>query len=330
VASRSEGAAVYRQDDLVGRSWPDVATSSRPAIGLGTPVPPLPRKERPAATDARETGRITLEDLPRPIPRPAVRPAAPAVPAPRAAADDTATDRDAAVGTAPVQGTEPVPATPRRRLPSAPGRRPALLLAALVIGALVAALPLGPWSDDTTTASALDYGLGMEADTGFAGGVDLAGARGEISQAEAEARLNEIAASRAARQPKFFLPTQGRLTTCFCMRWGSMHWGLDLAAPLGTPILAAADGVVLRAGAASGYGKAVYIQDGDGNVHVYGHMRYLYVEAGDVVTAGDLIAKVGSEGQSTGPHLHYEIHKGGINGKPTDPEDWLGARGITI
>jgi murein DD-endopeptidase MepM/ murein hydrolase activator NlpD len=170
----------------------------------------------------------------------------------------------------------------------------------------------------------------MEADTGFAGGVDLAGARGEISQAEAEARLSEIAASRAARQPEFVVPTVGRLTTCFCMRWGSMHWGLDLAAPLGTPINAAADGVVLRAGAASGYGKAIYIQDADGDVHVYGHMRHLYVEAGDVVSAGDLIAKVGSEGQSTGPHLHYEIHNGGMNGKPIDPEDWLGERGISV
>jgi murein DD-endopeptidase MepM/ murein hydrolase activator NlpD len=330
VAPRSEGAAVYRQDDLVGRSWPDVATSSRPAISLGASVPPLPRTERPAITDARETGRIAAEDFPRPVPLPA------SVPAPRAAAaGNTHTDTDNTAAdlvedTAEDVADDDARAPRRRRLPSAPGRRPALLLAALVVGALIAALPGGADSNTASAASGLDYGLGMEADTGFAGGVDLAGARGEISHAEAEARLNEIAASRAARQPKFVLPTQGRLTTCFCMRWGSMHWGLDLAAPLGTPILAAADGVVLRAGAASGYGKAIYIQDADGNVHVYGHMRYLHVEAGDVVTAGDLIAKVGSEGQSTGPHLHYEIHKGGINGKPTDPADWLAARGVSL
>ncbi len=313
----------------MGPSWPDVTTSSRPAVSLAAPVPPLPRTERPTATDARETGRIAAEDLPLPTARRA--PARPSVPAPRAAADDTADEVDGAAEPA----AEPGPAAdqPRsgrsRRLPAAPGRKPALLLVAVVVGALIAALPLGTGSDQVSAASGLDYGLGMEADSGFAGGVDLAGARGEISQAEAEARLNEIAASRAARQPKFVLPTQGRLTTCFCMRWGSMHWGLDLAAPLGTPILAAADGVVLRAGAASGYGKAIYVQDADGDVHVYGHMRYLNVEAGDVVSAGDLIAKVGSEGQSTGPHLHYEIHQGGINGKPTDPADWLAARGIT-
>jgi murein DD-endopeptidase MepM/ murein hydrolase activator NlpD len=379
VTPRSEGAAVYRQDELVGRSWPDVSTASRPAVGLGTPVPPLPRRERAAATSSRETGRIALEDRPRPL-RSSLKRAAQAptaVPGPRPATDDAdpadligaalasltrnrlaerrrddvpASDEDIESGgvqddhledddlgnddlesgTDEATDSEAVSRRPRRRLPAAPGRKPALLLVALVVGALLAALPGGAGTTQAATGSGSDFGLGVETDTGFAGGVDLTGARGEISQAEAEARLSEIAASRAARQPEFVLPTQGRLTTCFCMRWGSMHWGLDLAAPLGTPIHAAADGVVLRAGAASGYGKAIYIQDADGDVHVYGHMRYLYVEAGDVVSAGDLIAKVGSEGQSTGPHLHYEIHKGGMNGKPIDPEDWLGERGITV
>jgi murein DD-endopeptidase MepM/ murein hydrolase activator NlpD len=126
------------------------------------------------------------------------------------------------------------------------------------------------------------------------------------------------------------LPTQGRLTTCFCMRWGQMHWGIDLAAPLGTPIYAASDGVVLRAGPATGFGNAVYIQDADGNVHIYGHMRYYDVRAGDVVHAGDQIAKVGSQGQSTGPHLHYEIHRGGMDGRRIDPEDWLAERGVNV
>jgi murein DD-endopeptidase MepM/ murein hydrolase activator NlpD len=109
-----------------------------------------------------------------------------------------------------------------------------------------------------------------------------------------------------------------------------MHWGIDLAAPLGTPIYAAADGVVLRAGPASGYGNAVYIQDADGNVEIYGHMKYYDVAAGDVVSAGDQIAKVGNQGQSTGPHLHFEIHVGGMSGKPTDPQDWLAERGLSV
>jgi murein DD-endopeptidase MepM/ murein hydrolase activator NlpD len=223
-----------------------------------------------------------------------------------------------------------VAGTVRPQLRRPPGRRAPLLLAAAVIGGLLTAL-LGGFgaTGASPVASGLDYGLGVS-DASFSGGIDVAGARGEISQAEAEARLSEIAASRAAREPDFVVPTDGRLTTCFCQRWGTMHWGIDLAAPLGTPIYAASDGVVLRAGPASGYGNAIYIQDADGNVEIYGHMRYYNVEAGDVVSAGEQIAKVGNQGQSTGPHLHFEIHDGGMNGKPTDPEEWLAERGLSV
>ena len=222
-----------------------------------------------------------------------------------------------------------VPATaPVLRRP--PGRRAPLFLAAAVVGAVLTGL-LGGFGghDASSVASGQDYGLGS-AEASFSGGVDVAGARGEISQAEAQARLSEIAASRAAREPDFVIPTNGRMSTCFCARWGTMHWGIDLAAPLGTPIFAAADGVVLRAGPASGYGNAIYIQDADGNVEIYGHMKYYNVAAGDVVSAGEQIAKVGSQGQSTGPHLHFEIHVGGMNGKPTDPQKWLADRGLTV
>ena len=151
-----------------------------------------------------------------------------------------------------------------------------------------------------------------------------------MCSSDLQARLGELSASRAARQPKTVLPVSGRLTTCFCKRWGTMHYGLDLAAPLGTPIYAASDGVVLKAGRVPGFGNAVYIQDADGNVHLYGHMRYYDVQAGQIVHAGDQIAKVGNEGQSTGPHLHYEIHRGGMTGKPTDPKVWLADRGVAV
>jgi murein DD-endopeptidase MepM/ murein hydrolase activator NlpD len=204
-------------------------------------------------------------------------------------------------------------------------------LGALIAGAVLAAVPgfTGGGATDIA-ATAADYGLGAASDVGLTGGLDDAAARQSITEAEAQARLGELAASRAAREPKTVLPTPGRMTTCFCMRWGSMHWGIDLAAPLGTPILAATDGVVVRAGPASGFGNALYIQDADGNVQIYGHMRYYNVRAGDVVHAGDQIAKVGSQGQSTGPHLHFEIHRGGMTGRPTDPEQWLADRGVII
>ena len=219
----------------------------------------------------------------------------------------------------------------RRTLPRPPGRRGPVWLAALVAGAVVAALPSTLGSDTAgLSVSAADYGLGVASEVGFSGDMEDAGVRRGITEAEAQARLGEPAASRAAREPKTVLPAQGRLTTCFCMRWGTMHYGLDLAGPLGTPIHSATDGVVLRAGRASGYGNAVYIQDPDGNVHVYGHMRYYDVEAGDLVHAGDQIAKIGNEGQSTGPHLHYQIHRGGMSGRPIDPQEWLAEHGVTV
>jgi murein DD-endopeptidase MepM/ murein hydrolase activator NlpD len=59
-------------------------------------------------------------------------------------------------------------------------------------------------------------------------------------------------------------------------------------------------------------------------------MRYYDVEAGDLVNAGDQIATIGNEGQSTGPHLHYQIHRGGMDGRPIDPQEFLSERGVTI
>jgi murein DD-endopeptidase MepM/ murein hydrolase activator NlpD len=250
-------------------------------------------------------------------------------PAARNAADRRAT-RGGTFTVPSVLTGRSVPLLAGRRLPHPPGRRAPLWFAALVAGALLAMLPSLLGSPVAVTSDASDYGLGAASDVSLTGGIDDAGVRRSITEAEAQARLGELAASRAARAPKTVLPTQGRLTTCYCMRWGQMHYGLDLAAPLGTPIFSAADGVVLKAGRVSGFGNAVYIQDADGNVHIYGHMRYYDVEAGQIVHAGDQIAKVGNEGYSTGPHLHYEIHRGDMDGRPLDPEDWLAERGVHI
>ncbi|MGY1668948.1 M23 family metallopeptidase [Geodermatophilus sp. SYSU D00696] len=280
-----------------------------------------------ASAEPEATGRIPGLRPVAPVPPAAVLPARTtrrAAAAPAAPAADVATD---AVPAPADTGTRPAA---RRSVRRPPGRRGALWLAALVAGALVAAVPGFTGSPaGSGTATAADYGLGA-ADIGFTGDIDDAGVRLGITQAEAAVRLSELAASRAAREPETVLPAMGRMTTCFCMRWGSMHYGIDLANALGTPIYSATDGVVLRAGRASGYGNAVYIQDPEGNVHVYGHMRYYDVRAGDIVHAGDQIAKIGNEGQSTGPHLHYQIHRGGISGRPIDPEEFLAERGVTI
>jgi murein DD-endopeptidase MepM/ murein hydrolase activator NlpD len=95
------------------------------------------------------------------------------------------------------------------------------------------------------------------------------------------------------------------------------HAGLDFAAPQGTPIYATADGRVTTAGnTGNGYGNHVEINHGYGYETLYGHMFRIKVRSGQVVKRGEIIGWVGSTGKSTGPHLHYEVHKGG---RPLDP-----------
>ena len=149
--------------------------------------------------------------------------------------------------------------------------------------------------------------------------------------AAAQAQTAADQAAVEAARPKAVNPAPGGvLTTCFCMRWGTMHWGIDLAAPLGTPEYAAMDGVVVKAGPASGFGQAVYIQHANGDVTVYGHMEKILVTTGQAVHAGDEIALMGAEGQATGSHLHFEVHVGGIQGQKIDPIPWLRDRGVQI
>ena len=101
------------------------------------------------------------------------------------------------------------------------------------------------------------------------------------------------------------------------------HTGLDLRAPLGTPILAAADGVVTMSQYRRGYGNTVVINHGGGLSTLYAHHSRLLVSVGDEVMAGDVIALAGSTGISTGSHLHFEVL---INGQHTDPSPYLGLR----
>jgi murein DD-endopeptidase MepM/ murein hydrolase activator NlpD len=122
----------------------------------------------------------------------------------------------------------------------------------------------------------------------------------------------------------------GRVTSCYGSRWGTVHQGVDIAAPIGTPIYAPEDGVVLDAGPANGFGQAVYLQHPDGVVTLYGHVDTFTVRAGQVVAAGQQIATVGNRGQSTGPHVHVETHYGGLYADRRNPVPWLAARGISV
>jgi murein DD-endopeptidase MepM/ murein hydrolase activator NlpD len=159
---------------------------------------------------------------------------------------------------------------------------------------------------------------------------ETAAAQAQAATEQAAIDAAAAAAAEAAR-PKVVLPVHGaRLTSGFGARWGTVHAGIDLAAPMHTPEYAAMDGVVLKAGAASGYGQVVYIQHGNGDVTVYGHMDAILVTEGQAVRAGDTIALLGNRGQSTGPHLHFEVIVGGMDGTKIDPVGWLQHHGVGI
>ncbi|BDQ23676.1 MULTISPECIES: M23 family metallopeptidase [Rhodococcus] len=147
-------------------------------------------------------------------------------------------------------------------------------------------------------------------------------ARGTERDAERASR------EEAARQPLTMAPVSGTLTSNYGPRWGSTHYGLDIANEIGTPIVSVTDGTVLESGPASGFGLWVRILQDDGTIGVFGHINETLVTAGQKVRAGELIATVGNRGQSTGPHLHYEVWQ--ADGQKVDPMAWLDARGVQI
>lgn len=107
---------------------------------------------------------------------------------------------------------------------------------------------------------------------------------------------------------KYRWPAKGILTSGYGWRWGRMHKGIDIAAPIGTPILAAAEGEVITAGWNSGgYGNLVKMRHPDGSITLYAHNHRILVRRGQKVRQGQQIAEMGTTGRSTGPHLHFEI-----------------------
>jgi murein DD-endopeptidase MepM/ murein hydrolase activator NlpD len=107
-------------------------------------------------------------------------------------------------------------------------------------------------------------------------------------------------------------PAKGVLTSGYGRRWGRMHRGIDIAGPIGTPIVAAAPGEVISAGWNSGgFGKLVKIRHADGSVTYYAHNNRILVRRGEYVEQGQQVAEMGSTGRSTGPHLHFEIRPDG-------------------
>lgn len=116
------------------------------------------------------------------------------------------------------------------------------------------------------------------------------------------------------------LPSRGTITSNFGNRWGKMHCGIDIGADIGTSIYAAIEGKVVYAGFETGYGNVVKLQHSNDLMTIYGHCSKLLVKVSQYVSKGSKIAEVGNTGNSTGPHLHFEVRKDGV---PINPINFL-------
>jgi murein DD-endopeptidase MepM/ murein hydrolase activator NlpD len=246
---------------------------------------------------------------------------------------DPAADRPSSVEAPPTRGQhrkEPTPAGVVK------GR---LLIAAMATGAAAAAAHAAVQTNDEPNATVL------AADSSSMPGATIETTRSGVqlvtvspapnSTVHTEELMNAAAfaqerADREARlsKPLFVKPTQGIFTSGFGYRWGVLHGGVDIANSIGTPILAASDGVVIDAGPAAGFGMWVKVRHADGTVTLYGHVNTVNCSIGQRVMAGDQIATMGNRGDSTGPHLHFEVLLNGT--QRTDPLPWLSQRGIGL
>ncbi|WP_343602826.1 M23 family metallopeptidase [Mycobacterium sp.] len=225
-----------------------------------------------------------------------------------------------------------------RREPTGPVRS-RVLLTAVAAGAAAAAAHSATHHPATKSDVVLAAGtsvLGDGAGSTEPGGMQILAVKPAANAATHNRELAkgvafaEERAQREARlqQPLFVMPAKGIFTSNFGYRWGVLHGGIDLANSIGTPILAVSDGVVIDAGPTAGYGMWVKLRHSDGTVTLYGHVNTTTVGVGERVMAGDQIATIGNRGDSTGPHLHFEVLLGGTN--RIDPVPWLAKRGLSF
>jgi len=216
-----------------------------------------------------------------------------------------------------------------------------LMIAAMAAGATAAAAHSVMNNSETTTSTdtvlaADQSAFAAGAISGSADGmqvVTVASAADSMVHAEEITKAAAFAQERAEREarlqrPLFVMPTKGVFTSGFGYRWGVLHGGIDIANSIGTPIVAAADGVVIDAGPTAGYGAWVKLRHADGTVTLYGHINSWNVTIGQRVWAGDQIAQMGNRGNSTGPHCHFEVLLNGTD--RIDPAGWLAKRGISL
>ena len=211
----------------------------------------------------------------------------------------------------------------RRRLPKLPSRRYAAVVSTAFLGAMMVALGVAAVLPEST-ASTNPYNNPALQQVSVQDRLNAADRASRSSDRPGPALSNEQAAPKIWLLP---LDCKYEITTMYAMRWGEFHYGVDLACAYGTPIMAAADGVVVLAQMYGGFGNCVMIDHGGGVLTIYGHASRLKAVVGQHVKAGDVVSYVGSTGFSTGNHLHYEIH---INGSPVNPLDFMLAHGVDI
>jgi murein DD-endopeptidase MepM/ murein hydrolase activator NlpD len=253
----------------------------------------------PTASDGAAALRAGIDDLFAPAPQPAAGPAdVPATPIVTAAAADT---------------------TAFTALPTA------------AIGAeLVAAEPVVADAADLVKAADLQRLAAEEA----ARAAEQEQARIAEEQRALAAREAESAAAAATATSAASATAgggqlvDGRFTSAFGARNGRAHEGIDIAAPIGTPIHAPLAGTVVDSGPATGFGLWVRVEHADGTITTYGHVNRSLVSVGEEVEAGEVIAEVGNRGQSTGPHLHFEVTSPG--GTKINPRPWLSDVGVPV
>ncbi|MEU7468994.1 M23 family metallopeptidase [Streptomyces sp. NPDC044984] len=204
--------------------------------------------------------------------------------------------------------------------------------ASVVMGAGVAA------AADTTAASGVASAVEAQA------AAQAQAAKAQAAQAEKAAEAKAAQAEKAARaaakkQASWIDPVKSyKLSASFAQNggmWASKHSGQDYAVPTGTPVMAVHGGTVVKAGpngAGDGpaYGNAIVVKHGNGTYSQYAHLSQVNVKIGQIVKTGQKIALSGNTGNSSGPHLHFEIRTTPNYGSAVDPAKFLRAKGVTV
>jgi murein DD-endopeptidase MepM/ murein hydrolase activator NlpD len=216
----------------------------------------------------------------------------------------------------------------RRRVPTPPRSRYAVVVTSAALGAgVVATIAASQLPDAKAVSPQVLQNLQNASSASHALANRSTDAERASRGEERGAATKKVSEAEAAANVWLLPLDEFVFTSPYGVRWGKLHAGIDLAAPEGTPYKAVHAGTVTKAGYDGGYGYAITVKNSDGTEVIYAHSRRLLVKAGDKVKAGQVIGEVGITGYSYGTHLHLEIH---VKGEPTDPITFLRDRGVDI